>query len=189
MFAVLPLERDPLRLQDLPLGLVHWVQTVGGFAMVGLLAWIVFDWMRRRPLDRARVPSFQVHFIRVCVILALLAYLLLTPMWIYEFVMFCFGAGMYPSPNGGAIEVQWKSAFLEYEHICLLVGGLLALIVVLLPFMLNVLAMHWRRIMALAGLSFKEALGRRILWAFSALLLVFLFGSWFIAGRASQTSS
>jgi hypothetical protein len=184
MFAVLPLERDPLRLQDLPLGLMHWVQTVGGFAMVGLLAWLVYDWMRRRPLDRSRVPSLQVRFIQICVVLALLAYALVLPMRIYEFVMYCFGSGMYPSPNGGAVDVVWNPAFRQYESICLFIGGLLALVVVLLPFMLNVLALRWRRIFALAGLSFKEALGRRVLWAFSALLLVFLFGSWFIAGRA-----
>ena len=184
MFAVLPLERDPLRLQDLPLGLNHWVQTVGGFAMVGLLAWLVFDWFRRRPADRARVPALQVRFIQVCVVLALLAYLLVLPMRVYEFVMFCFGAGMYPSPNGGAVEVVWKPAFLRFQDFCLFAGGLLALVVVLLPFVLNILALRWRRIFALAGLSFKEALGRRVLWAFSALLLVFLFGSWFIAGRA-----
>jgi ABC-type transport system involved in multi-copper enzyme maturation permease subunit len=184
MFAVLPLERDPLRLQDLPHGLMHWVQTVGGFAMVGLLAWLVFDWMRRRPADRARVPSFQVHFVQVCVALALLAYLLILPMRIFELVMYCFGSGMYPSPNGGPVEVAWKPAFLAYENICLFAGGLFALVVVLLPFMLNVLALRGRRIFALAGLSFKEALGRRVLWAFSALLLVFLFGSWFISGRA-----
>jgi hypothetical protein len=184
MFAVLPLERDPLRLQDLPQGLMHWVQTVGGFAMVGLLAWLVFDWMRRRPADRALVPAFQIHFVQVCVALALLAYVLILPMRIYELVMYCFGAGMYPSPNGGPVDVVWKPAFLRYEDICLFAGGLLALVVVLLPFVLNILSLRWRRIFALAGLSFKEALGRRVLWAFSALLLVFLFGSWFISGRA-----
>ena len=53
-----------------------------------------------------------------------------------------------------------------------------------MPFVQNVFALRWRRIFALAGLSFKEALRRRVLWAFSALLLVFLFGSWFISGRA-----
>jgi hypothetical protein len=184
MFAVLPLERDPLRLQDLPYGLMHWVQTVGGFAMVGLLAWLVFDWMRRRPTDRARVPAAQVRFVQACTALALLAYLLVLPMWIYEFVMFCFGAGIYPSPNGGPVDVVWKPAFLRYESLCLFAGGLFAIVVVLLPFVLNVLALRWRRIFALSGLSFKEALGRRVLWAFSALLLVFLFGSWFISGRA-----
>ncbi len=185
MFAVLPLERDPLRLQNLPYGIVQWIHTVGGFAMVGLLAWLVFDWMRRRPAERAVVPLLQRRFVQVCTVLACLAYLLVTPMWAYELVMFCFGANIYPTPNGGAVDVVWNPAFLEYESICLFTGGVLALLVVLSPFLLNVLSLRWRRIMALAGLSFKEALGRRVLWAFSALLLVFLFGSsWFIAGRA-----
>src|SRR5207248_10860804 len=71
-----------------------------------------------------------------------------------------------------------------YEGVLLFTGGLLALVVVLVPFLLNVLALRWRRIFALAGLCFKEALRRRVLWAFSALVLVFLFGSWFVASAS-----
>jgi hypothetical protein len=48
------------------------------------------------------------------------------------------------------------------------------------PFARNLARLRWRRIGALARLSFKEAVRRRVLYAFSALLLVFLFGSWFI---------
>jgi hypothetical protein len=184
MFAVLFLERDPLRLEDVPLGIWHWVQTVGGFAMVGLLFWLVFDWARRRPIDRARVPPWQTLFVLVGIVVAALVYLLIVPLRLYEFFQFWYGSALYPSPNGGAVEVVWKPQMMLYESVWLFVGGLISLIVVLLPFLLNVLALRWRRIFALAGLSFKEALRRRVLWAFSALLLVFLFGSWFISGRA-----
>ncbi|MGL4552994.1 MAG: ABC transporter permease, partial [Gemmataceae bacterium] len=62
-------------------------------------------------------------------------------------------------------------------------GGLAALLVVGLPFLENVLALRSRRVFAIALLSFKEALRRRVLYAFSALLIVFLFGSWFITAQ------
>lgn len=188
MFAVLFLERDPLRLQDLPAGVWDWVQTVGGFAMIGLLAWLAFGWYRRRPADRARVPRWQVHFVQVCVALALIAYALVLPLRIYELVQFLWGNALlderFRTPNAGAIEVVWKPGVLLYQSACLFAGGLFALLVVLTPFFMNIFALRWRRIFALAGLSFKEALRSRVLWAFSALLLVFLFGSWFVSGRA-----
>jgi ABC-type transport system involved in multi-copper enzyme maturation permease subunit len=184
MFAVLFLERDPLGLQVILPGLWYYVQTVGGFAMVGILAWLVCDWARRRPADRDKVPPLQRQFVMVCIVLAALVYALTLPLRAYEFIQFCFGSSFYPSPNGGAVTVEWKPGVQAFESWCLFIGGLLAMTVVLLPFLLNVLALRWRRIFALAGLSFKEALRRRVLWAFSALLLVFLFGSWFVSGRA-----
>ena len=199
MFAVLFLERDPLRLADFPLALFHWVQTVGGFAMIGFLAWLAVDWMRRRPADRDAVPQSRRLFVTICIGLALFAYALTLPLRFYEMFEFCFGSSLYPSPNGGAVEVIWKNTpVLQISHMtilpslpvceawCLFAGGFLSLAVVLTPFVMNVFALRWRRIFALAGLSFKEALRRRVLWAFSALLLVFLFGSWFISGRAQH---
>ena len=199
MFAVLFLERDPLRMADLLPALFRWVQTVGGFAMIGILGWLAVDWMRRRPADRAAVPRSRRLFVAVCIGLALFAYALTLPLRLYEMFEFCFGSSLYPSPNGGAVEVFWKPAvelsqkqktiipgFPMYEAWCLFVGGVLSLTVVLTPFVLNLFALRWRRIFALAGLSFKEALRRRVLWAFSALILVFLFGSWFVAGRAKH---
>src|SRR5262249_7798457 len=55
-----------------------------------------------------------------------------------------------------------------------------ALAAVLVPVLVNIPQLRWRRIWALAKLSFKEALRRRVLWAFSLLLVVFLFASWFL---------
>ena len=46
-----------------------------------------------------------------------------------------------------------------------------------------------RRIFALAKLSFKEAIRRRVLYAFTGLLLVFLFGSWFVPSSSPRTRS
>ena len=49
-----------------------------------------------------------------------------------------------------------------------------------LPFAVSLSSLRFRRIWALTKLSFKEAIRNRVLYGFSALLLVFLFGSWFI---------
>ena len=120
MFAVFFLERDPLRLQDLPAGAWDWVQTVGGFAMIGLLAWLVFGWYRRRPADRARIPRWQVRFVQVCVALALIAYALVLPLRVYELVQFICGNALlderFRTPNAGAVEVVWKPAVLALRE-------------------------------------------------------------------------
>src|SRR5262249_34499433 len=52
-----------------------------------------------------------------------------------------------------------------------------------LPFLRSLASLRARRIFAIAKLSFKEALRSKLLYAFSALLLVFLFGSWFIPAK------
>jgi hypothetical protein len=61
------------------------------------------------------------------------------------------------------------------------VGGLLAILGISLPFFVDLTRMRARRIWALARLSFKEAIRRRVLWVFLAFLLVFLFPpKWFL---------
>jgi len=55
-----------------------------------------------------------------------------------------------------------------------------ALTAALRPVFRNLVRLRGRRIWALARLSVMEALRSRILWAFAALLLVFLFASWFL---------
>src|SRR5205807_3484692 len=68
------------------------------------------------------------------------------------------------------------------DALFLTIGGAAALLAVTLPLLVDLLQLRlsWRRIWALARLSFKEAVRRKVLWAFSAILLVFLFGSWFL---------
>jgi ABC-2 family transporter protein len=58
-----------------------------------------------------------------------------------------------------------------------------ALGAVLVPFLYDLRTLSWRRIWGLAKLSFKEAIRKRVLWAFSFLLLLFLFGSWFLPSK------
>jgi ABC-type transport system involved in multi-copper enzyme maturation permease subunit len=55
-----------------------------------------------------------------------------------------------------------------------------AIALILLPFFVGLARLRIRRIWGIAKLSFKEAIRRRVLWAFTAFLLVFLFASWFL---------
>ena len=41
MFAVMTFERDPMQFQDIPAGLVSWVQTAGGWAAFGVFVWLL----------------------------------------------------------------------------------------------------------------------------------------------------
>jgi hypothetical protein len=64
--------------------------------------------------------------------------------------------------------------------VCTLIAGACAVAAFLLPFLMDFGRLSWRRVWALARLSFKEAIRRRVLWVFSAMLLIILFASWFL---------
>src|SRR5262249_25705451 len=67
------------------------------------------------------------------------------------------------------------------QRAALFLGGACAILAVSLPFLLDLFQKwRWRRIWAIARLSFKEALRRRILWGFTGFLVVLLFASWFV---------
>lgn len=158
MFATLVLDRDPLRLEDLPYGLAHWVQSVGGFATAGLILFLLLGLPRWRAQDRASIPGWlRVTFVGATIVAALG----------YAGYFVTALAGIY----GTTVPIQ---------NLMLTIGGVGALIAVGLPFVLNLFQMRFRRIYALAKLSFKEAIRRRVLYAFTGVLLVFLFASWFI---------
>jgi ABC-2 family transporter protein len=55
-----------------------------------------------------------------------------------------------------------------------------AIAAILVPFLRDLGKLRARRIWGLAKLSFKDAIRSKVLWAFSALALVFLFYSWFM---------
>ncbi|MFM7149881.1 MAG: ABC transporter permease [Gemmataceae bacterium] len=164
IFAALTLDREPLRLADLPLYLISWIQSAGGFALVGLLLFYLFGLPRWRPEDRKKVPSWLSSLFVGCTLVALAGYL--------AFIVATL-ANVTASARigGGSIPVT------ELLHT---LGGLAALLAVGLPFFLNVLQLRPRRIFGLAKLSFKEALRRRVLYAFSGMLMVFLFASWYV---------
>lgn len=162
MFAVLTFDRDPMRIQDVPAELVSWIQIAGGWAAFGALVWLLSGYSRMRAEDRARIPSWQKWVFLFGVVASVLGYV-----------------------TAGGATVAWyvaKNPPVAYitQWYGLSIGGLGGLVAASLPFLLGVASLRFRRIWAIGKLSFKEAIRSRVLYGFSALLLVFLFGTWFI---------
>ena len=174
MFAALAVEREPLHYSDFGDGFFTWIMVAGAVAAVFLLLWLAFGWAQWRPRERAAVPRWQVGFVFVCCILSAFSYVLFS-----LFVAARTARGANPPPDTGQESLPLTTLFL-------ISGGFFAVLAVGLPFVLNLFEQRLRRIFALAKLSFKEAIRSRILYAFSLILIVFLFSSWYISSKAED---
>ncbi|MFO0843551.1 MAG: hypothetical protein U0797_14300 [Gemmataceae bacterium] len=164
MFAVIALDRDPPKLEDLPAGLLQWLQSAGGFATIGLVLFLLVGLPRWRAEDRKSVPGWMSALFLIATCVSVVAYAA-------AFLGMLAGAGV-DAPPGVFV--------LDLPNILLTVAGGAAVLAVGLPFLLNLARVRFRRVYALAKLSFKEAIRRRVLYVFSFFLLLFLFGSWFV---------
>jgi hypothetical protein len=233
MFAALTFDRDPLTFSwgALLSMLNSWTQITGGFAMVGLVLWLIAHAVSSRgspeggnALVRAMATS----------LLGVLAILLLGP--VGAVVVFFFlvrprllGADVSAgnvnlaasgSPRGALTTVLFVGSFVwaGFGYLLLLAlylpdiiawskygnwpppaevpawrrlaqsilwtaAGGSAVFAVLVPILADLAQISPRRIWAVARLSFKEAVRRKVLWVFLGLLLVVLFGSWFIPNK------
>lgn len=167
MFAM-TFERDPMRLRDVPLGLLLWVQFAGGWAAAGLLAWLLLGYPRLRRVDRERIPPLRKSLFVLAVVVTALGYVMAG----ISFAVLQMTAGSPTADKLFSLGVT--------------IGGAAALFAVGLPCFANLAALRFRRIWALAKLSFKEAIRNRVLYAFSFVLLIFLFGSWFIPHKPEE---
>src|SRR5262245_57836627 len=174
MFATLAFDRDPVLLRDVPAGLITWIQDAGGFAYFGAFLWLLLGLPRWRAADRARVPAWQSGLFTASMILGALAYLagLL-------FMVLAASADAGPDETAALTLKRWEGLFWT-------IGGACGILAAGLPFFRNLASMRFRRVFALTKLSFKEAVRRRVLYAFSGILLVFLFASWFIPSKAED---
>lgn len=158
-------ERPPLALQDLPEMLEAWVQAAGGFAAIALAVWLI-----AYAIDRNNVPGREAW-----------------PAWQkWTFALFVGGAGVSYFVYGVVRISIWFStrplatSLPTFRNTVLTIGGALALLAVGLPFAMQLAKLRLERIRALAWLSFWEAIRSKVLWIFSFLLLIFLFGDWFL---------
>jgi hypothetical protein len=191
MFAILIFERNPLQWADLPSAIWTWVQDVGALAAVALCifglayairrpSWTLGDsWIR----DTARLREdmaqgfraerfWQLRLFKLCVIASAFMYAL--------FFVFLAIEGVPPDEvvvNLKKLET-WK--FTAAQSWFLAAGGAFALLAVSLPVLLGLGRLSGRRIWAMARLTMKETIRQRVLWVFTALLLVVLFASWFL---------
>lgn len=177
MFAALALEREPLHLHDVPALVSSWFQDWGGFAAFALVVWaLVYAVRRRRMVHGDKFPSWASLLFVLALGVSMVAYLILAVLKLPEILhALATVFGDEPQTSPGTTRPGTDALFLT-------IGGAAALLAVTLPLLVDLLQLRlsWRRIWALARLSFKEAVRRKVLWAFSALLLVFLFGSWFL---------
>jgi ABC-type transport system involved in multi-copper enzyme maturation permease subunit len=171
MFATLVLERPPLQWVDVPSAIVTWVTVVGGFATLFLALWLLYYALGLS--SSTAEQKKQASLFKVALIIALLGFA--------AGLVFTNLATAQEAPQTADGQAKSTSGVLQTVGTgCYLVGGGCALAAFLIPFAVDFSRLRWRRIWALARLSFKEAIRRRVLWVFSAMLLVFLFASWFL---------
>jgi hypothetical protein len=175
MFATFVLEKDPEQWHDLPAMLENWVRSAGGLAAVALLIYFLARWVRRAPSSATRFTAVERGLFRLAILGIVVGYggyfALKAPDILRWFDFRMGGAAVTGEAPVGPTALQ-RSAWL--------LGAASALIAVTFPFLADLFRLRWRRIWAMARLSFKEAIRRRVLWVFSALILVFLFASWFL---------
>ncbi len=174
MFGALIVEQEPIQWKNFPALLVNGVQDAGGWAAVAALLGMLFVWPRLSKSDRARIPSWLYVVVVGGTAGAWLCYIIRFFLLIPE-IRALFAAT--PTP------VFYTQRSLIFQAWLLTIGGALGLIAAGLPFLIGVIRLKMRRIFAIAALSFREAVRRRVLYVFSILLLVFLFGSWFISPK------
>jgi hypothetical protein len=182
MFATFVIEagHDPLKLEQLPAALQSWLLAVGGFAAVGIVIGLAL--YAARGLERRGGVGDWNWGVRIPLILLGGLGLMLLPS-LLRVVWNLLGWFDPTLPTVG--KAAWYEPFQQYfknTPLTLLLdyGAACAVVAVLLPVLANVTRLRWRRVWALARLSVKEAVRRRALWGFSLLLLLFLFGSWFL---------
>jgi ABC-type transport system involved in multi-copper enzyme maturation permease subunit len=179
VFGVMKFETDPLTFDNwrrlVFLGL-DWLQDAGGFAMLGLVLWIinglrspVYDVLPNGQKRNRLVGPGMLMAAAIALVLYLVALGL-------TFVV----SGENPGARQVHVlgvpgtQMQWALEF------ALSAAGLVAVIGFGGPFLLDCFRLRWGRIYAIAKLSFKEAVRRRVVWVFLSILILYLFPArWF----------
>lgn len=179
VFGVMKFESEPLSFDNWQrlawLG-IDWLQDAGGFAMVGLSLWLlttflnpVYDLLPNGKKRNRLITPLMVLGATVasCIYLIALAAVYLS-------------ADDNPTTPRvtvlGLAFTRWGMV-LQFS---LAAAGLAAIVGFGGPFLRDCFNMRWRRIYALAKLSFKEAVRRRVVWVFLSILILYLFPArWF----------
>jgi hypothetical protein len=176
MFAILIYDRDQLRLAELASAVQTWLQDAGGFAAVALAIWGLAYAVRRwvSMSEQGSTPwTPQSRLFATALAGAALAYLAFFLALLLEGTTSSVDSVTYTKP----VSI---TELTPTENLLLTIAGALALTAVLIPVIFGLGRLRPRRIWAIARLAIKETIRQRVLWVFSALLLVILFASWFL---------
>jgi hypothetical protein len=180
LFGVMKFETEPLTFdnwQRLAIMAMAWLQDAGGFAMVGLALWIwnglrnpVYDVLpggRRR--NRLVGPGM------------LLAAAVAVVLYLVALGLTAIVSGEDPAAGKQMVVLGSTGTPMAWAlEFALAAAGLVAIAGFGGPFLRDALRMRWGRIYALAKLSFKEAVRRRVVWVFLGILILYLFPArWF----------
>lgn len=184
--GVMKFESEPLGLDNWTrLGrlAVTWVQDAGGFAMVGLVLWVIHgtiypqyeigpDGKKRNRL----VGNGMLLGLALGVMLYLIALGVLTTL--------SDQSDSAPRSPFLGFNMTVREKILDF----LMMGaGTVALVAFGGPFVRDLFRMRSSRIYALAKLSFKEAVRRRVVWVFLGVLVLYLFPArWFFSVKAED---
>jgi ABC-type transport system involved in multi-copper enzyme maturation permease subunit len=192
MFGVLVIEQgeEPLTVAGLPAAFQTWVMIAGAVCGVGLAIWLVYYLSAvvgsRGHISRGR-PLFNLVRSRSSWLLhslvggAALAVMVAALPRVWTWLGWAGPAAARASHARGLSALSGTA-----RSVLLLFLASLAIAAVVVPILHNLPRLRFRRIWAIARLSVKEAIRSKILWAFSFLLLIFLFGSWFLPSKSER---
>lgn len=184
MFATFILERDFPIFADLPGILLDWVRVAGAISIFALLVLVAL----RTSLGRGKVWTHGLSGMldrgdpgqawKLNVLLAVGGLALLGVVFFAGLFLYYVAVGQDPFEEFGkkpALGWGWTA-----------VSGA-ALFALSWEFLLGLADLSPRRLWAIARFSMVEAMRKKVLWGFGLLLLVFLFGSWFISSSRADT--
>jgi hypothetical protein len=171
MLAAIEFDQDPISYADLPRLLTSWVQDAGGFAAVALGLWIMSNLFR--PIPTVGTTRKPVSILQaICFAVSILCYAVAALLRVR--IALATNQETYERIAG---QLNWL----------MIIAGIVAIIGFIEPFILDFLRLRLRRIFAIAKLSYKEAVRRRVVWVFLAFLLIFLFpAKWFFPIKAED---
>jgi ABC-type transport system involved in multi-copper enzyme maturation permease subunit len=179
VFGVMKFEVEPLSFDNwtrLARVGMDWLQDAGGFAMFGMVLWIINGYLnpihevmpngkkRNRLVSPGMLLSAAIAGCLYLVCLGLNYLVSTEPQGTPRIIHL----GQQTTAKGRVLDFAMGAA------------GLIAIIGFGGPFFLDFIRLRWGRVYALAKLSFKEAVRRRVVWVFLAILILYLFPArWF----------
>lgn len=185
MFAAFLVERDYPTLASLPGIFLNWLSVAGVVAMVALIFWTLMRlslgrgsvWQNGLSGRLTSIDPTQVWKLRLFWIMGTVTVLSVAACLVWTIII---------------IWSEDKTIWKTYEDNAVyrtlwIIGAGSSLLTLSWEFFLDLFVLSPRRLWAIARFSILEAVRRKVLWGFAVLLLVFLFGSWFIQSSRPDT--